>query len=109
MALAFVVMEGLLLMFCGALNCLYFQRYRKRPQLARRRRVGAIVLALLNGGIALESSHALALYALQQRDEPASVLLAPIPWLAARSVLLAATMAITGLIVWQEWSTGKRR
>ena len=107
MSMWLVVIGGLLLVVCSGMNCLYFQQYQKRPVLARRKRVGAMVLSLLSAGTALESSYALALYLLYHGSKDEGFLFGAFSWLAARSLLLIATAAVTGLIVWQEWSGRK--
>lgn len=97
-----VLMQGLLTVLCGGFNSLYFRRYQTRPSLVRRRRIGAIVLSLVNGGIALESSYSLALYVLRHWWGLEAVLFATVPWLAARLLLFLATGLMTALIIRQE-------
>jgi hypothetical protein len=99
--MALVVFEGLLTALCGGFNCFYFQRHYQHPAMLRRKRVAALVLALLNGGIAVESLYSLSLFALHHRNGPEDALFAPGPWLAARLVLLLAVGSITLLIARQ--------
>lgn len=104
MGMGLVVFEGLLTALCGGFNCFYFQRYYIRPFIIRRKRVAAMVLALLNGGITVESIYSLTLFSLHRWQGPEEVLFAPVPWLAARFILLLATGLITLLIIRQEWT-----
>jgi hypothetical protein len=102
MGMGFVVFEGLLTAVCGGFNCLYFHQYYVRPSIIRQKRAAAMALALLNGGIAVESIYSLALFALHRWRGPEDALFAPVPWLAARFILLLATGLVTVLIIRQE-------
>lgn len=107
MSVVLVLIQGLLTVICAGFNSVYFWRYQRRLFLVRRKRVAATTLSGLNGGIALESGYSAALYILHRWWGLEETLLAPLPWLGARLLLLLATGLITALIIRQEW--GGRR
>jgi hypothetical protein len=66
---------------------------------AARRRFAAGVLAILNGGIALESMAAQALYVAHHAGWETGPLFAPPAWIGARMALLCGTLALSALIL----------
>jgi hypothetical protein len=85
---------------CGGFNALYFLAYTLRRAEAPRRRVGAAALALVNGGALVESIHMLVLYlSLRLGWRSQAELLAPGPWLLARSLPFLGTALVAVLIL----------
>jgi len=97
---AVVVSQDLTTALCGGFNALYCLAYVLRRAEAPRRRVGAAALALVNGGALVESLYLLAVYLsprLGWRSQ--TELLAPGPWLLARSLLSLGTAFVAVLIL----------
>lgn len=63
------------------------------------RRLAAVALAALNGGIAVEATFAQALFAAHRLGLETAPLFATAPWLAARLPLLVATLLLSLLIL----------
>lgn len=83
---------------CGAFNAAELA-VRRRVEPRARRRTALGVLAAVNGGIALQSAFAFALFATHLVGAPAETFFAPGAWLASRVLLLAGTAAISALIL----------
>ncbi len=97
---ALAVGQDLTTALCGGFNSLYFFLYALRPSETVRRRVGAVALALVNGGALVESGYLLILYLslrLEWRDQ--ANLLAPGPWLLARALPCLGTAFVALLIL----------
>ena len=65
----------------------------------RGRRLAAVTLATVNGGIAIQAAFAQALFATQRFGAPTEPFFAPAPWLASRVALLAGTLLLSMLIL----------
>jgi len=97
---AVAVGQDLTTALCGGFNVLYFLLYVLRRAEAPRRRVGAAALALVNGGALVESLYLLALYlSLRLGWRSQAELLAPGPWLLARSLPFLGTAFVAVLIL----------
>jgi hypothetical protein len=97
---AVAVSQDLATAVCGGFNSLYFLLYALRQSEPLRRRIGAVALALVNGGALVESLYLITLYLslrLGWRDEAG--LLAPGPWLLARALPFLGTAFVAGLIL----------
>jgi hypothetical protein len=66
---------------------------------ARGRRLAAVTLAALNGGIAVEAAFAQALFTAHRLGLSTWPLFAPAAWIAARALLLVATLLLSALIL----------
>jgi hypothetical protein len=65
----------------------------------RGRRLAAVVLALVNAGIALQAAFAQALYSAHRLGLDVEPFYATAPWLASRITLLAGTLLLSALIL----------
>jgi hypothetical protein len=65
----------------------------------RGRRLAAVTLALVNGGIAVQAAFGQALFSAHRLGLPVEPLFAPAPWFAARLPLFAGTMLLSVLIL----------
>ena len=84
---------------CGGFNTLYFLVYALRRSETLRRRIGAAALALVNGGALVESVYLLAVYlSLRLGSHDEAGLLAPGPWLLARSLPFLGTAFVALLV-----------
>lgn len=75
-------------------NAWYFFRYRSP---LRRRRIGALTLALLSAAILSESLY-FASAALLRPDWAGGFFFNPSPWLAARSLLCLGSLTVSALV-----------
>jgi peptidoglycan biosynthesis protein MviN/MurJ (putative lipid II flippase) len=97
---ALVVAQDLATALCGGFNALYFLRYLRRRQESPSRRVGAAALALANAGALAESLFLMAVYSNARLGWWVQMsLLAPGPWLLARSLPFLGTLFISLLIL----------
>jgi len=76
-------------------NAWYFFRYRSP---LRRRRIGALTLALLSAAILSESLY-FASAALLRPDWAGGFFFNPSPWLAARSLLCLGSLTVSALVL----------
>jgi len=76
-------------------NAWYFFRYRSP---LRRRRIGALTLALLSAAILSESLY-FASTALLRPDWAGGFFFNPSPWLAARSLLCLGSLTVSALVL----------
>lgn len=97
---ALVVTQDLATALCGGFNALYFLCYLRRPQQNPSRRVGAAALALVNAGALAESFFLLLVYTSARLEWWLETsLLAPSPWLLARSLPFLGTLSVSLLIL----------
>lgn len=97
---ALVVAQDLATALCAGFNALYFLSYLRRPQESPSRRVGAAALALVNAGALTESLFLMAIYTSARLGWWAEAsLLAPGPWLLARSLPFLGTLLVSLLIL----------
>ncbi len=97
---ALAVAQDLATALCAGFNALYFLNYRWRRRESPSRRVGAAALALVNAGALAESLYLMAVYGNARLGWWAQTsLLAPEPWLLARSLPFLRTLFISLLIL----------
>jgi hypothetical protein len=85
---------------CAGFNSLYFFLYALRQLEPPRRRIGAAALALVNGGVLVESLYLLAVYSsLRFGWHSRADLVAPCPWLLARALPFLGTACVALLIL----------
>ena len=77
-------------------NACYFLRYRS-PH--RRRRIGALTLALLSAAILMESLYFTGLDVFLGREIGDSFFFSPGYWLAARLLVFSGSLVVSGLIL----------
>jgi hypothetical protein len=94
------VSQDLTTALCGCFNSLYFLVYALRQPEAPRRRIGAAALALVNGGVLVESLYLFALYlSLRWGWLSQTPLCGSGPWLLARALPFLGTAFVTLLIL----------
>jgi hypothetical protein len=64
-----------------------------------RRRLAAVTLATVNGGVAIQAAFAQALFTAHRLGGPTEPFFASAPWLASRVLLLAGTLLLSTLIL----------
>jgi hypothetical protein len=81
----------------AAFNAAWLAAYWLGP--GQRRRLSALTLFALNAGIAVQAVFAQALYTAHRLDADVAPFFATGPWVAARALLLAATLMLSLLIL----------